>query len=140
MSQSDLADLMKTKQSVISRFENMGRLPNYDFIARLSSALGHSPGMTLYGDYMALVPHEQQPIIKQLAEKGNLSTKTFVQRILDQSIAGIPIKTNASSADCGTVSILANKPLTVFISSADPLLEDPKGTADQLKADLALAS
>ena len=52
ISQTQLAERMNTKQSVISRFENLdGRLPSYDFIARLSAALGHSPGMTLYGDW-----------------------------------------------------------------------------------------
>jgi len=86
MSQTDLAVAMNTKQSVISRFENMGRLPNYDFIARLSLALSHSPGMTLYGDYMAVVPLEKQGFIKELADKENISTKKYVQAILDQGI------------------------------------------------------
>lgn len=89
MSQSDLADAMKTKQSVISRFENMGRLPNYDFFARLALALGHAPGMTLCGDYMAVVPIEQQNLIKKLAEKENISTKNYVQNILDVGIQNI---------------------------------------------------
>ncbi len=39
LSQKDLAERMGTKQSVISRFENMGRIPNYDFIIRLANAL-----------------------------------------------------------------------------------------------------
>lgn len=91
MSQTDLAKAMDTKQSVISRFENMGRLPNYDFIARLSLALSHSPGMTLYGDYMAVVPLEKQSFIKELADKENISTKKFVQAVLDQ---GITLKRN----------------------------------------------
>ena len=87
MSQTDLAEVMKTKQSVISRFENMGRLPNYDFIARLALALDHSPGMTLSGDYMAVVPIEEQDLIKELADKENISTRKFVQNILDQGMA-----------------------------------------------------
>lgn len=90
MSQTDLASVMKTTQSVISRFENMGRLPNYDFIARLAAALGHSPGMTLYGDYMAVVPFEKQIFIKKMANEENISTRKFVQKLLDQ---GIIVKT-----------------------------------------------
>ena len=89
MTQADLATAMQTRQSVISRFENMGRLPNYDFIARLSKAFDHSPGMTLYGDYMAVVPIEKQPLIKKLADKENISTRKFVQVILDQGITYI---------------------------------------------------
>jgi transcriptional regulator with XRE-family HTH domain len=86
MSQTDLASKMKTRQSVISRFENMGRLPNYDFFVRLAIALDHAPGMTLYGDYMAVVPFEQQAFIKGLADKNKTSTKEFVQDLLDHAI------------------------------------------------------
>ncbi|MCK4906076.1 MAG: helix-turn-helix transcriptional regulator [Spirochaetes bacterium] len=91
MSQTDLAKVMKTRQSVISRFENMGRLPNYDFVARLALALDHSPGMTLYGDYMAVVPIEKQSLIKEIADRENVSTRKFVQTMLDREIT---FKTN----------------------------------------------
>lgn len=109
MSQTDLAIAMNTKQSVISRFENMGRLPNYDFIARLSLALSHSPGMTLYGDYMAVVPLEKQSFIKELADKENISTKKFVQTILDQGITtkrNICEDTQRRDANTTTVTML----------------------------------
>lgn len=87
MSQTDLANKMKTTQSVISRFENMGRLPSYDFVARLSISLGHAPGMTLFGDYMAVAPLEKQPLIKTIADEKNISTGKFIQNLLDQAIA-----------------------------------------------------
>jgi transcriptional regulator with XRE-family HTH domain len=86
MTQADLAKSMNTKQSVISRFENLGRIPSYDFISRLSLALGHSLGMTLYGDYMAIVSKEKQSLVKELADKAKVSTKRFVQSVLDQGI------------------------------------------------------
>lgn len=86
LSQTDLASLMKTKQSVISRFENMGRIPSYDFIARLAIALNHSPGMTLYGDFMAIVPAEKQKIIKEIANEEKTTTNRVVQNILDTGI------------------------------------------------------
>ena len=91
LSQSDLARIMKTKQSVISRFENMGRRPNYDFISRLAIALGHPLGMTLYGDYMAVVPEEKQTVVKELAEKENLSTYEFIQELLEKAVESISI-------------------------------------------------
>jgi transcriptional regulator with XRE-family HTH domain len=86
MSQADLAEKMKTRQSVISRFENMGRLPNYDFISRLSSALEHKLGMTLYGDYMAVVPIDKQDLIKEMANKEKKTTEKFIQDLLEYSI------------------------------------------------------
>ena len=122
MTQADLATAMQTRQSVISRFENMGRLPNYDFIARLSIALNHSPGMTLYGDYMAVVPIEKQLLIKKLADKENISTRKFVQVILDQ---GITYKINAcdkiQKRDATTSEIILD-----LNDSVDDLWKDPQ--------------
>ncbi len=86
MTQADLAKKMRTRQSVISRFENMGRLPSYKFFTKLSMALGHTPGMTLYGDYMAVVPLEKQAWVKERADKERMPTKRFVQNLLDGSL------------------------------------------------------
>lgn len=87
MSQKELAKRMKTKQSVISRFENMGRCPNYDFMVRLSQALGHQLGLTLYGDFMGIVPPEKQEFIVKLAKELNVSTKDIVQDFLDNAVS-----------------------------------------------------
>lgn len=86
VSQADLASLMKTKQSVISRFENMGRKPNYDFIARLSIALGHAPGMTLYGEYMAVVSQDKHESVKRMAADEGVPTQKFVEQLLEHAI------------------------------------------------------
>ncbi|HEY9593508.1 MAG TPA: helix-turn-helix transcriptional regulator [Spirochaetia bacterium] len=82
ISQSELASRMKTKQSVISRFENMGRLPNYDFVARLANALGHVPGMTLYGEFMAIVPLAMQDKVLAAAQAEQMPVQEFVNRLL----------------------------------------------------------
>lgn len=88
LTQVELAQRMGTKQSVISRFENLdGRLPSYDFIARLSLALGHTPGMTLCGDFMATVPLEQQSMVKELAGREGVTTRTFVGYLLGWALA-----------------------------------------------------
>lgn len=88
ISQSELAERMKTTQSVISRFENMGgsRLPSYGFIARLSQAFGHEAGMTLYGDFMAVVPSKRQAFITQIAKQRNLPARVLVEQLLEQAI------------------------------------------------------
>lgn len=86
LSQADLAARMKTKQSVISRFENMGRLPSYDFIARLSIALGHAPGITLHGEYMTVVPPSKQGFIQKIAKREKIPTWRVVEQILEKAI------------------------------------------------------
>jgi transcriptional regulator with XRE-family HTH domain len=87
LSQKRLAEKMKTKQSVISRFENLdGRLPSYDFLARLSLALGHSPGMTLFGEYMATVPLTQHELVSRLASERGLTSKELVGKLLECAI------------------------------------------------------
>lgn len=87
MSQEKLAAIMKTKQSVISRFENMdGRLPSYDFIARLSIALGHSPGMTLFGDFTATVPPEKHELVQRMAAQQGVTARYFLEQLLISAI------------------------------------------------------
>jgi transcriptional regulator with XRE-family HTH domain len=86
LSQQDLAIKMKTRQSVISRFENLGRVPNYDFIARMSIALGHIPGLTLYGEYMATVPVEKQELVKLKATEKGMPTQKYVLSVLEEAL------------------------------------------------------
>ena len=86
ISQQDLAKEMDTRQSAISRFENMGRLPSYNFIARLALALGHKPGLTLYGEYMAIVPTEDQALINAEAKKSGISTQLYTQYLLERGV------------------------------------------------------
>lgn len=117
LSQSDLADLMKTRQSVISRFENMGRIPNYKFLSRFAVALGHTLGTTFYGDFMAVVPEKNQDKIRDLAEKQNLSTEDFTQNLLEKAVE--------SETSCGnelgyTIGNSTYKQLLNLTSIADP--------------------
>jgi transcriptional regulator with XRE-family HTH domain len=92
ITQYDIAQKMKTTQSSISRFENLGRVPNYDFIARLSDSLGHAPGMTIFGDYMAVVPFDDQFFIKKMADSDQKSTRRFVQDLLEDAIQKMKIR------------------------------------------------
>lgn len=97
LSQEDLARRAKTKQSVISRFENMGRKPSYDFVARLSRAMGHVAGMTLYGEYMAVVPREKHQSVAEMAIAKGVSTQKFVEQLLTNAIAQSEVESSISS-------------------------------------------
>lgn len=92
LSQKDLADAMGTTQSVISRFENMGRVPSYDFIARMAIALGHAPGMTLNGDFMYTVPTEMQDNVSQAAELSGKSTQEFLRKFLKEKLQELELQ------------------------------------------------
>lgn len=86
MSQIDIANKMGTKQSVISRFENMGRSPNYDFLSRFALATGHVLGMTFYGEFMATVPVSKHNHIREIAKTLGKSTETVVSDLLGSAI------------------------------------------------------
>ncbi len=87
LSQSSLAKRMKTKQSVISRFENMGRLPSYDFISRLALSLGHRPGMTLNGEMMYVVPEALRESLAKRALQTRVSVQDLVTRLIRAGMA-----------------------------------------------------
>ncbi len=86
ISQKELADKMKTRQSAISRFENMGRLPNYDFLSRLSLAFNNKLGITVSGDFMAVVPLHMQEEIRKISHIKGLEPQEYVQAILEDAI------------------------------------------------------
>jgi len=117
MSQQELAEKMNTRQSVISRFENMGRIPSYDFIARMAIALGHVPGMTLYGEYMAVVSPKDQRFIAAQATLTNKTTQRFTQELLENAIAGkqnIVMDYNASGTQDNPTDVVKNKVLSFY--------------------------
>jgi len=43
--------------------------------------------MTLYGDYMAVVPQGKQGFVEHIAAKERVSTRTMVERLLENGIA-----------------------------------------------------
>lgn len=87
LSQKDLAERMGTKQSVISRFENMGRIPNYDFIVRLANALDLNLKITLDGDNTYTIPKSQKKQITELAVKYNVSNEQVIKLLVSDAIS-----------------------------------------------------
>ncbi len=135
LTQSDLAKKMDTRQSAISRFENMGRIPTYDFIARLSISLENKPGMTLCGDYMAVVPFKKQLMVDELAKKENISSKKLIQNILEEGIENKYSVFKGADANSYKVSTLLK-----FYSSTDSSIEKGKTESDDVEPnDFAIA-
>jgi len=86
MTQADLAKKMGTRQSVISRFENMGRIPSYTFLIKLSKALEQNFFMTINGDYAVVVPEELRPFVDKKAKEENKTTKEVLTEIITGQI------------------------------------------------------
>ncbi len=121
LTQIDLAKKINSKQSVISRFENMGRLPNYDFLARISKAFDQRLGITLQGDFMAIAPIHSQNEIKYLAKKYKMTTRDYIQLLLDEKINEVlnnnsTITTSDSFSSSKTVEL--DSQISVFQAAA----------------------
>jgi len=86
MTQVDLAKKMGTRQSVISRFENMGRIPSYSFLMKLSKALGKNFFMTINGDYAVVVPEELRPFVEKKDKEENKTTKEVLREFISEHI------------------------------------------------------
>lgn len=86
ISQKQLAEKMETKQSVISRFENMGRKPNYDFLVRLAHELGGNPKMYLDGDFSVQVPYELRSKLQEIVKQQNTDIEKYLTNCLISKI------------------------------------------------------
>lgn len=78
ISQKELAKIAGTTQSVISRFENLGRQPRISFLQRIATALGATFRGTIHGDYMYVAPKKFHEYISESAEKDGVSTSRFL--------------------------------------------------------------
>lgn len=86
LTQEDLARRLGTKQSAISRFENMGRKPGLDFLERLAQALGGKLFATIHGQYATLVPRKYWKFIDELAREQGVAPERIVQELLVETI------------------------------------------------------
>jgi transcriptional regulator with XRE-family HTH domain len=85
---------METKQAAVSRFENLGRKPSYDFMVRLADALGHELGLTVHGEYMAVVEENDRAEVTRIAEESGRKTRNVVSELLREGLRG---RRNANS-------------------------------------------
>lgn len=86
ISQKELSEKMETKQSVISRFENMGRKPNYDFLVRLAHELGCNPKLYLDGDFSVQVPYELRAKLLEIAKRKNVDIEQYLTDCIASAI------------------------------------------------------
>lgn len=116
ISQKVLSEKMETKQSVISRFENMGRTPNYDFIVRLANSLGGKAKIYLDGDFSVQVPYELRKKVLDIISKRKISLDNYLIDSLTSKINEDYISYNSSILDANEYSNSYTKD-TIDISS-----------------------
>ena len=78
LTQKDLAAKLETTQSVVSRFENLGRQPTIKFVERVAKALGLRFRATLDGEFMYLVPKSIQQDVRVQAERSDQSVSDYL--------------------------------------------------------------
>lgn len=86
LTQRQLADVLGTTQSVISRFENLGRKPSLDFLGRIATALGHKLCVTIFGEYNHLLTAEQRESVDNIAETRGESKQEIIDRLFSSSL------------------------------------------------------
>lgn len=86
ISQKELSEKMETKQSVISRFENLGRTPNYDFLVRLAHGLGCNPKMYLDGDASVQVPYELRDKLEAIVSSKKITIEDYLVSCIKEAI------------------------------------------------------
>jgi transcriptional regulator with XRE-family HTH domain len=102
LTQGDLARRLGTRQSAVSRFENLGRKPGFDFLYRVASALGGKLFITIHGRYAALVPHKYREFIDKLAREENKDPETVVKDLL---VEAIEQKTRSRESSTGVFAV-----------------------------------
>ncbi|MBU1218777.1 helix-turn-helix transcriptional regulator [Myxococcota bacterium] len=69
LTQKDIAEKTNTKQAAISRFEKMRSKPTYQFLNRLSRAVGGKLLLTPAGEFTVTLPADLRELAKTKAEK-----------------------------------------------------------------------
>lgn len=82
MSQTELAAMIDTKQSVISRFENYGREPKISSLEKIARVFGSRFRGTIHGDFMYVAPEQFRECIAKQAVDSDLSPLEYLTELL----------------------------------------------------------
>lgn len=82
MTQEELANAMGTTQPVISRFENLGRKPSFEFMERITKALGGELFVTTQGQYAFVVPAAYREAVDRASAADGVSPKEYLEDLL----------------------------------------------------------
>jgi len=86
LTQKELAERIGTNQGVIARFENIGRIPTYDFLIRLCRTLGTELFMSVNGEYTVVVPDELREVVDKISMDRNEDRSVFLVNLIIDSL------------------------------------------------------
>lgn len=86
LTQKDIAEVMGTTQSAISRIESMKTNPTYKQLLKMSNAVNGKLYITPMGDMTATVHYDLQELVRECAAKENVSTEDWVDAKLNDAV------------------------------------------------------
>lgn len=101
ISQQELADRMKVSQSVISRFEHAGRIPTFEFLYRVSEALGMKLLITPFGERTIILSQKQMETIRDHITEDKPDIYSVVSEMIDKCIDDNEYECSDEDTDSG---------------------------------------
>ena len=105
-----LAKHLGIKLKELSNFESMEVIPTYDFLTKLSNVYNHKLGITLYGDFMTIVPLNLQDKVVELAKNKGVRLEDYLDDLLTKTITSELKKQTTKKIKNNLVDVLINKP------------------------------
>ena len=87
LTQKEIAKRVGTAQSAISRFTSMKGKPNYDFLRKISGAVGGSLQVTPLGESTTTLDFNYHDAAKKMADDQGISVEELLTSILNQSFS-----------------------------------------------------
>lgn len=86
LTQKDLASKAGTSQSAISRFEAMKHPPTYDFLVKISKALGDTLFLSPAGSQCVSIPYDLREGVENAARRRDVAVPEYVQGLLKEAV------------------------------------------------------
>jgi len=87
LTQNEIAMRAGTTQSAISRFTSMKGKPNYDFLRKISDAVGGTLKITPLGEFTTTLDFNYHDAARKMAENQEITVEELLTSILNQSFS-----------------------------------------------------
>lgn len=87
LTQKEIAKKVGTTQSAVSRFTSMKGKPNYDFLRKISEAVGGSLQVTPLGEFTTTLDLNYHDVAKDMAADQGITVEELMRMILNQAFS-----------------------------------------------------